>query len=74
MPVLLIALVRENSLNRVAFFNVNIWLTVAFRITLRSLVLQANSIILGMVVKEILRLNHPTTGDDTKYQSARYSE
>ncbi|KAJ7379075.1 hypothetical protein OS493_018872 [Desmophyllum pertusum] len=35
------------------------------------LIALANSIILGMVVKEILRLNHPTTGDDTKYQSAR---
>ena len=35
------------------------------------IVFQANSIILGMVVKEILRLNHPTIGDDNKYQSAR---
>jgi len=35
------------------------------------LIALVNSIILGMVVKEILRLNHPTMGDDTKYQSAR---
>ncbi|KAL9984221.1 hypothetical protein ACROYT_G006494 [Oculina patagonica] len=35
------------------------------------LIALANSIILGMVVKEILRMNHPTTGDNTKYQSAR---
>jgi len=35
------------------------------------LIALANSIILGMVVKEILRLNHPTIGDDNKYQSAR---
>lgn len=35
------------------------------------LIAVANSIILGMVVKEILRLNHPTTTENTKYQSAR---
>ncbi|CAH3148509.1 unnamed protein product [Pocillopora meandrina] len=35
------------------------------------LIALANSIILGMVVKEILRLNHPTTENSTKYQSAR---
>lgn len=35
------------------------------------LIAVANSIILGMVVKEILRLNHPTNTENTKYQSAR---
>jgi len=35
------------------------------------LIALANSIILGMVVKEILRMNHPTTTENTKYQSAR---
>ncbi|PFX28285.1 adhesion G protein-coupled receptor L2-like isoform X2 [Stylophora pistillata] len=35
------------------------------------LIALANSIVLGMVVKEILRLNHPTTENGAKYQSAR---
>lgn len=60
----------------VSFFFCSCWLSVQ-KGTIWSFVVPvilialANSIILGMVVKEILRLNHPTTENSTKYQSAR---